>query len=149
MQHTRYCADPRPGEAIGYNFDSGSGQLQPVKGDMRLAFSAGGLCSTPTDLITWQQALAGGQVVSPDGYRQMITPVTLNDGSAYPYGFGLNVNGQGSGQVISHSGVLCGFQSILVHYAQGDVTISVLINTDQSQAAGNIANGVILPVIRR
>ena len=57
----------------------------------------------------------------------MTTPVTLADGSTYPYGFGLNVSGEGDNQVISHGGRLCGFQSALVHYARGNITIAVLI----------------------
>jgi D-alanyl-D-alanine carboxypeptidase len=149
MPHTSYCPDPPPGQAIGYNYDSGAQQLQPVKGDMRLAFSAGGICSTSTDLLTWQQALSSGLVVRPATYQQMITPVQLNDGSTHAYGFGLVVNGQGDQQVVSHSGILCGFQSVLVHYARGNVTIAVLINTDQSQSAPNIASAVIFPLVQK
>jgi CubicO group peptidase (beta-lactamase class C family) len=147
MRHTGYCPDAPPGAAVGYDYNPDTRDLHPVKGDMRLAFSAGGVCSTPSDLLIWQQALAGGQVVRPESYRQMITPVQLNNGSSYPYGFGLNVTGQGDQSVISHSGILCGFQSILVHFTQGSITIAVLVNTDGSLPAGNIAYGLILPEI--
>jgi CubicO group peptidase (beta-lactamase class C family) len=145
MQHTGYCPTPPPGAAVGYDYNPDTKDLHPVKADMRLGLGAAGLCSTAADLLTWQQALAGGKVVQPESYQQMITPVQLTNGSSEPYGFGLNINGQGSQAVISHAGRLSGFQSMLIHYPQGDITIAVLINTDNSQSAGTIAQFVILP----
>jgi CubicO group peptidase (beta-lactamase class C family) len=85
-----------------------------------------GLCSTASDLIEWQAALAVGLVVSPDSYEQMTTPTTLAGGTSIPYGYGL---GLGDGAV-AHGGSTPGFRSWMIHYPDEDLALVLLSNTD-------------------
>jgi len=51
-------------------------------------FSAGSICSTVSDLITWQRALNQGRVVRPAGLSLMRAPTVLSDGTTVDYGLG-------------------------------------------------------------
>jgi CubicO group peptidase (beta-lactamase class C family) len=54
-------------------------------------FSAGSLCSTVGDMVTWLEALHGGRVLSPASYAEFITPARLNDGTPLRYSMGLRL----------------------------------------------------------
>lgn len=85
-----------------------------------------GLCSTASDLIEWQAALAGSLVVSPDSYKQMTTPTTLADGTPIPYGYGLGLDDS----AVAHGGSVPGFRSWTIHYPDEDLALVLLSNTD-------------------
>jgi len=64
-----------------------------------------GIFSTVKDLVTWDAALTEGKVVKPASLAQMWTPVTLNDGTTQPYGFGWGVEERRGHRFITHSGI--------------------------------------------
>ena len=49
-------------------------------------YAAGSLCSTAGDLVRWNQALHGGEVLSQASYSAMITPAPLEDFLAERFG---------------------------------------------------------------
>jgi hypothetical protein len=61
--------------------------------------------STVKDLVTWETALAAGRVVTVASLAQMWTPVRLNDGSSFPYGFGWSVDERRGHRWIAHTGI--------------------------------------------
>jgi CubicO group peptidase (beta-lactamase class C family) len=63
-----------------------------------------GIFSTVRDLAKWDNALATGKVVKESSLATMWTPVKLNNGSAYPYGFGWEIGAENGHKTISHSG---------------------------------------------
>jgi CubicO group peptidase (beta-lactamase class C family) len=92
MTHTGFEPDPaRTGTAQGYTsfgvFDPEPAPREPP-GWM---FSAGGLYSTPSDLVTWDLALMNGKVLKSELYRIMTTSRLLNNAVATGYGCGLGV----------------------------------------------------------
>lgn len=95
-----------------------------------LSFSAGGIVSTAADLITWQQALAGGRVVSPESYRQMITPTRLASGEEYPYGYGALLVGLHCQDGVRHDGGMPGYETVLLYCPQEDVAIVLMFNSN-------------------
>jgi CubicO group peptidase (beta-lactamase class C family) len=101
------------------------------------AMGANGLCLTVLDLLSWNSALSEGRVVSPGAYRQMTTPVTLNDGSTAGYGFGLGLWSPGGHPVASHDGGWAGFTTRLTHFIDLDIDIAVCSNAG-AVSAGNI-----------
>jgi len=120
-----------PGRARGYSFRGGVVENAP------LVYNRGAhgcLCSTVLDLLSWSSALRGGRVVSTDGYRQMTTPATLNNGATTEYGFGLCLGGRGWHQVVYHGGLFLGFTASLVHLTDVDVDIVVLSNIESRGA---------------
>jgi CubicO group peptidase (beta-lactamase class C family) len=64
-----------------------------------------GVFSTVQDLVTWDAALGAGHVVKPASLAQMWTPVRLNDGTTYPYGFGWFVTERRGHRWITHTGI--------------------------------------------
>jgi CubicO group peptidase (beta-lactamase class C family) len=125
---TSYCAEPSPGLAQSYLV--GGPLWKSVKPEnLSLAFAAGGLCSTASDLLRWQHSLAAGQVVSPASYQAMVSPVTLPDGTPAFYGFGLKIDDYGGQPSIYHQGAVTGFSSVLAYYPGEDIAIVILTNT--------------------
>lgn len=130
LDATTYCGEREiiPHRAEGY--DRVDGQLlNDEMLSMNLPYAAGALCSTVGDLIAWQQALAGGEVVSAGSYEAMITPRALADGSPLTYGFGLGVGELEGHARISHGGGINGFVSMLARYPDDDLDVVVLTNT--------------------
>jgi CubicO group peptidase (beta-lactamase class C family) len=101
---------------------------------MELPYAAGSLCSTVTDLAAWTAALSSGKVVSPSSYKQMTTPLTLNDGKPLTYGFGLGVGALRGHRQISHNGGINGFVSELHHYVDDSTVVVVLTNVGSRTA---------------
>jgi D-alanyl-D-alanine carboxypeptidase len=102
--------------------------VAPVQ--LALSFSAGGIVSTAADLIAWQQALAGGRVVSPDTYRQMITPTRLASGEEYPYGFGALLVALHCKDGVRHDGGMPGYETVLLYCPQEDVAVVLMFNSN-------------------
>jgi D-alanyl-D-alanine carboxypeptidase len=110
-------------------------------------FSSGGLCSTVSDLITWQRALNQGLVVSAAGLALMRTATTLNDGTNVDYGLGTRRGDLQGHPVFGHTGNGGGFNGVLQYYPSDDLTIAVLLNSDTSTTALGIAGKVARAVL--
>jgi hypothetical protein len=91
---------------------------------------AGGLGSTVGDLLTWEQALRSGRVVSPQSYAAMIEPARLNDGSLSEYGFGLIRLDFRDRIALTHLGGINGFAAMMTRFEEDDLTVVVLSNLD-------------------
>lgn len=96
--------------------------------------AAGALLSTASDLVRWTDALAHGRIVSAKSYEYMTTVGALNDGTATTYGGGLMMGKLEDEPMISHSGGIFGFQSMLSYYPQTETAIAVLVNSDAGGA---------------
>jgi len=72
---------------------------------------AGGIYSTPLDLVKWNLALISGKVLKPESYALMTTPRKLTGGKIAEYGCGVSVKTQNGRQVISHNGAVSGFNA--------------------------------------
>jgi CubicO group peptidase (beta-lactamase class C family) len=91
---------------------------------------SGAFLSTVRDLGRWDAALRTESILTASTRQQMWTPVTLNDGATYPYGFGwmmANVRGH---RLIHHPGGMPGFRSDIARFVDDDLTIIVLMNLD-------------------
>jgi CubicO group peptidase (beta-lactamase class C family) len=136
LKSTVYC-DEAPlikHRARGYATKPGGQFANADPLSMALPYAAGSLCSTVTDLAAWTAALAGGKVVSPASYKQMTTPLTLNDGKPLTYGFGLGVGALRGHRQISHNGGINGFVSELHHYVDDSTVVVVLTNVGSRTA---------------
>ena len=72
---------------------------------------AGGIYSTPGDLVKWDLALMSGKVLKPASYALMTTPRVLKGGKLSEYGCGLSVRTQNGRQVLGHGGAVSGFNA--------------------------------------
>jgi CubicO group peptidase (beta-lactamase class C family) len=147
MEHSRYCSDAElmAGRTRGYQ-RVGDGLHRAQYIDHTWPYAAGSLCSTVGDLIAWNRALhgtgAGGPLLGPDAYRDLITPGSLNDRTPLRYAKGLAITTAGQRRLISHGGGIFGFVSELRYYPDDDLTIAVLINTAGGASPGGIASAI-------
>jgi hypothetical protein len=101
---------------------------------MSVPFSAGALYSTTEDLLRWQQALFGGELLSPAELRKMTTPFKGVEA------FGLQVSTSNGRNAIEHSGVIEGFTAHLAYYPEDKLSVVVL---------GNVQGAVPPQIARR
>jgi D-alanyl-D-alanine carboxypeptidase len=93
-------------------------------------FTAGGMISDLMDIKTWLQALASGELLSPEMHKEQLTFASPNTSS---YGLGV-MNG---GIFIGHSGEITGYNSSAYTQAGGNgATIIVFTNRYPSKIEG-------------
>jgi CubicO group peptidase (beta-lactamase class C family) len=162
MTNSRYCHKEEftPLRAKGYQPGS-DGSLRPANYlDHRWPYAAGSLCSTVSDLATWNEALhgdgAGGELLTAESYRSLITPGSLNDGTPVRYAKGLMITRRDGHPRIAHGGGIFGYVSELRYLPEAGLSIVVLINTAGPVSPSAIATAVedlvlgpVSPVIPR
>jgi CubicO group peptidase (beta-lactamase class C family) len=85
---------------------------------------AGGLVSSPVDLVKWNTALYGGKILGPQSLAELTTA------GEHRYGYGLAVD-HGYGQpVYSFPAAIDGFNGSMIYFAEDDTTVVVLCNTE-------------------
>jgi D-alanyl-D-alanine carboxypeptidase len=133
---TSYCSERRiiRHRAAGYTL-MGDKVVNAEPMSMTYPFSAGGLCSTVSDLAVWQRALASGRVVSTYSYSEMTTPGTLSNGDQISYGFGLFLGTLAGHRKIAHGGSINGFITELAYFPDDSLSVVVLTNSDANQPA--------------
>ena len=82
-------------------------------------------------------------MLSSQGYRELTTPGTLNDGTPLRYAKGLSVFEQGGRRVLAHGGGIPGFLSQVTYYPEEDLSVIVLVNTAGPPGPGAIANDIV------
>lgn len=98
----------------------GNWKIQPET-DISIPLGAGGIVSTPVDLVNFSNALFNGNLLEPESLKLM---KTLKDG----YGMGLigipfyKMKGYG------HTGGIDGFSSMFIHLPEGDVSYALTSN---------------------
>lgn len=136
MARSSYCsnADVVPRKARGYRLRD-EGLIQGSYTNHLWPYSAGSLCSTAGDLVTWLRALHGGQVLPDSSYREMITPGTLNDGTPVRYAMGLATLDPRGRPALGHGGAIgSGFVTHTMYYPNEALIVVMLVNT-----AGNLS----------
>jgi CubicO group peptidase (beta-lactamase class C family) len=154
MPNSYYCSERTLVKRHAHGYDVEQGRLV-LKGfiDHDWPYAAGSLCSNTTDLVAWNRALHGGQVLSPASYTEMTTAGRLNDGTAIRYGYGISVADLGGRRVIGHGGGINGFLSESQYYPDDDLIVVVLQNTagpvNPRETAKKIAEAVLGPAPSR
>jgi CubicO group peptidase (beta-lactamase class C family) len=136
MTRSSYCSntDVVPRKARGYRLTR-EGLIQGSYTNHLWPYSAGSLCSTVGDLVTWLRALHGGRVLPEASYREMITPGTLNDGTPLRYAMGLVTHDPRGRPALGHGGGIgSGFVTHAMYYPAEDLIVVMLVNT-----AGNLS----------
>jgi D-alanyl-D-alanine carboxypeptidase len=100
-------------------------------------YPAGGFLSTVLDLAKWDAALSTDRPLTSSSRREMWTAVVLNDGTTYPYGLGFELDSPlkdygpiGALKTIGHGGSLKGFRSEYRRFRDNDVSVILLMNSD-------------------
>jgi CubicO group peptidase (beta-lactamase class C family) len=118
--------------AKGYGqVDSAPGGVVPVPYlSNTIALGNSGLCSTVTDLLTWQRALVRHRVLDSATYAMMSTPASLDDGTPLDYAMGLAAFPLGRQRMSFHTGGGLGWTGFLGYLPAQDATIILLANSN-------------------
>jgi CubicO group peptidase (beta-lactamase class C family) len=92
--------------------------------DMSLPYAAGALYSTIDDLLRWEGALSGGQVIG----AALLQAMFADHGHAYGYGF--VIRKQFDRPLQTHNGGINGFRATLDHYPEDELTVIALSNIE-------------------
>lgn len=124
--------------ANGYVWRNGQFQNSAIYFALR---PSGAFLSTVLDLAKWEAALEAGTILKKPTLDQAWTPVKLNNGNTHPYGFGWDLAPVAGHKQINHGGSLPGFRAQLTRFVDDKLTVVVLTNGDNANAAA-IAIGV-------
>ena len=145
MKRSSYCNASENVERRAHGYGMQNGIIRRAPTNVHTwPFSAGSLCSTAGDLVTWLKALHGGKVLSQKSYVEMTTPSKLNDGTPLRYNMGLAIGKDIRGlNYIGHGGTIAGFVSEAGWYPDAQAAIVVLMNSgggiDPGAVAGELA----------
>jgi CubicO group peptidase (beta-lactamase class C family) len=91
---------------------------------------SGAFLSTVLDLAKWDAVLYSEKILRDSSRRQMWTPVTLNDGTSHPYGFGWELGSFKGRKLVHHGGGMPGFRAEFARFVDDRLTIIFLMNLD-------------------
>ena len=108
--------------------------------DMSLPYAAGSLYSTVRDLYKWDRALYTDKVLSAASRDLMFKPNLSN------YGYGFIISeipvGPNKVKVISHSGGINGFATLIVRLVDSKSVIILLSNVEATVSLNRISQGI-------
>jgi D-alanyl-D-alanine carboxypeptidase len=99
---------------------------------------SGAFLSTAVDMAKWEVALQTDRILKASSKTAMWTPVTLNDGKKYPYGFGWELDDFPPGGLttgvpsIRHEGTIPGFRAAYTRLPKHGLSVIVLSNLDRA-----------------
>ncbi len=108
----------------------------------------GALYLTVYDMAKWDAALYGEKLLKKASLEEMWTPVKLNDGKTYPYGFGWALGEVNKQRVIEHGGAWQGFMSFIARFPDKKLTVIVFVNRSQINPK-KLAHGIAANLMSR
>lgn len=121
-------ADIIPNRAAGYEWVNDKHKNQDWVSPTVNTTADGSMYFTIVDLAKWDEALYSEKLLKASSLKEMWTPVKLNDGSTYDYGFGWGIDKVGTHRLIEHGGAWQGFTTQISRYVDDKLTIVVLTN---------------------
>jgi len=126
-------ADLVPNRAAGYRLAGDTLLNQEWVAPLLNTTADGSLYLTVRDLARWVTGWDAGAVLERRDRDAAWTPVRLNDGTRYPYGFGWELNELRTARRIAHTGSWQGFKTALERFPASGLTVIVLANLADSQ----------------
>lgn len=150
LKNTQYCSTSKvvKNKAYGYDY-SPDGLNQKQYLNHTWPFAAGSLCSTTEDLLIWMKAIHGGDFLTQKQYQDLITPKTLNDGTALRYAMGLSHFNNYGNEEISHGGGIPGFLTETKYFPKDDLYIIGFTNTTGPQGGPFFVDNVTWELLEK
>jgi CubicO group peptidase (beta-lactamase class C family) len=143
MRTTRIISesDIVPNRSAGYQLVDGQLKNQDWVAPSLNTTADGSLYLSVQDLTRWAVALNHQRTPSAAVLAQAWTPVRLNNGGEYAYGFGWDLTEQRGHPRIGHTGSWQGFKTALYRYPEFGLSVIVLANLAEAEP-GAIAEGI-------
>ena len=147
MRNSRFANDLSIIKNRAYGYRKGDhGYINKNKISFNIAYAAGALMSTTSDLLIWQNALNDNTLLKAETINSAFMRYKLNNGEEYTYGYGWhlkNINGTESRE---HGGSIFGFKSMAVYLPKQNIYVVALSNCDcnsPTELARQIANAAL------
>lgn len=127
-------ADIIPNRSSGYRLVKGQLKNQEYVSPSLNTTADGSLYFSVLDLAKWDAALYTEQLLKRSSLAQMWTPVKLNNGKTYDYGFGWFLNQIRGHTIIEHGGAWQGFTTHISRYVDDKLTVVTLSNLDSAHS---------------
>ncbi len=134
-------ADLVPNRAAGYRLAQGELKNQEWVAPQLNTTADGALYFSVRDIVAWEAGVKKRAILKPESWDLILSPVRLNSGKTYPYGFGWSIDARAGQPLHQHGGSWQGFQTTFKRFIGNDLTISVFSNLAQSDP-GAIAEGI-------
>jgi D-alanyl-D-alanine carboxypeptidase len=135
LSHTSFPTDnafPEP-HAQGYTLDAVNKEVTSTDWNPTWGWAAGAMISTLDDMHTWADALATGALLTPETQSERLD--TVNAAPLPPQdGYGLGIFDLAGW--VGHNGSLPGYQTVVVHLAEKQMTLVIASNTDIPAGGG-------------
>jgi CubicO group peptidase (beta-lactamase class C family) len=147
-------ADVIPNRAAGYRVANGQLKNQNWVSPSLNTTAEGALYLTVYDMAKWDAALYTEKLLKKSSLELMWTPVKLNDGKTFPYGFGWALGEIRGHRIIEHGGSWQGFKAQISRYVNDKMTIILFANqtrANQTKLVHDIAaiiNPELAPVAK-
>ncbi|HEX2249312.1 MAG TPA: serine hydrolase domain-containing protein [Gemmatimonadales bacterium] len=152
MHSTRIISEAEivPHRSAGYRLVEGRLEHQEWVAPTLNTTADGSLYVSIRDMIKWAVALNWGTVPGAEVLRMAWTPTRLQDGAAYPYGFGWDLSEQRGLPRIGHTGSWQGFKAAIALYPEHRLTVIALANLAQSEPGAVIEAiaGILEPALQ-
>lgn len=123
-----------PHRSSGYRLVKGELKNQEWVSPTLNTTADGALYTNVLDLAKWDAALYTTKLIKQSSFEAMWTPVRLNDGKTYPYGFGWDLGPRNGHRAVSHDGAWQGFTMTIARYLDEHLTVIVMTNLDSDNS---------------
>jgi CubicO group peptidase (beta-lactamase class C family) len=111
-------------------------------------YSAGGWLSSVADMLQWEAALCGEQLLKQSILRQMWTPHESAKGRerekySFTNGLGWHIPSYPNRKIVGHNGSIKGFAANMTRFIDDKVTVILLCNLENIQRPDAIAKGIV------
>ena len=141
MKSTSYALDGTKLKNLAHAYERAGNTW---KEDMHVGNARGGggaLFTTASDLVTWNEALAGGKL-GKFVTEKIQEPATLSNGRRLSYARGLYLDSNRGSRVIWHSGGAAGYGTFLARFPEHALSVASMCNAGEAATGGAYARRI-------
>ncbi|RKH08395.1 class A beta-lactamase-related serine hydrolase [Corallococcus sp. CA053C] len=133
--------DVIPNRAAGYSVVNGVVKNQEWVSPSLNRNADGSLYFSLKDVLAWDAAVDQRAILGRGSWQQILTPVKLNSGASYPYGFGWMLQERAGQPLHQHTGGWQGFVCVYSRFLGDELSIVVLLNSNTANPT-TFADGI-------
>lgn len=130
-----FCYSKDNDQNLATGYISNNTKLEKAENNLITPYKvpSGGIISTATDLLTWNNNLHKGKILKPESYKLMTSYTIKNQHNFFGkekegYGYGIRIIENESTKYLGHTGLGNGFSAVNLYFPESDVSMIVLEN---------------------